>query len=127
MNTNVAKLCLLLLVLFLIWPSVAEAQTHSVALAWTVSIDDVAANCTAAASCSQTVYRAPGACSATSAFISLGSLTATQATYSDTTVPGGTWCYAVTFTLNGLESAKDSVSVSLPPAAPTAIVVTGKS
>jgi hypothetical protein len=123
MNTNLGKWIISVLTLMLVG---SMASAHSVSLAWTVSLDDVAASCTVAGSCQQTVYRAPGACSATSSFISLGVLTASQATYTDATVPGGTWCYAVSFTLNGVESAKDTITVSLLPAAPTGIAVTGK-
>jgi len=97
---------------------------HSVSLGWVISTDDTTANCTTAGTCSQTVYRAQGACAATSSFISLGSLASSQTTYIDTSVPGGMWCYAVTFTLNGVESPKVTTSVSLLPASPTGLAVT---
>jgi len=108
-----------------LFASAVRAQ-HTVNLAWTVSTDDTTANCTVAGSCSQTVYRAPGACSTTSSYISLANLTATQATFADTNVPGGVYCYLVTFTLSGTESPRtDTVTVSLQPKAPTGIKVTG--
>src|SRR6516162_8828465 len=103
----------------------SAAFPHTVNLSWTISADDIAANCTVAGSCQQTIYRAPGACSATSSFISLGVIAATQATYVDTAVPGGIWCYAVSFTLDGTESVKDSATVSLQPQAPTSLKATG--
>jgi len=36
------------------------------------------------------------------------------------------WCYAVSFTLDGIESVKDSITVSLLPQAPSNIAVTSK-
>ena len=103
----------------------SAASAHTVNLSWTISTDDTTTNCAASGACHQTVYRAPGACSTTSSFISLGSIAATQGTYADTNVPGGIWCYAVSFTLDGTESAKDSLTVSLQPQAPTSIKWTG--
>lgn len=115
---------LIALLALLMFASVAKA--HTVSLAWTISVDDTTNNCVAAGSCHQTVYRAPGACGTATAFVSLGTLTATQATYTDSTVTPGSWCYALTFTMNGVESARDTVSVSLQqPTAPTGIRVTG--
>jgi hypothetical protein len=105
--------------LLLLFAATANAQ-NTVNLAWTISVSDTSTACAAAGSCQQTIYRGAGTCSSTTTFIALATLTATQATYSDTAVPNGTYCYAVTFTLNAQESAKDAVTVSLqPPAAPT--------
>jgi hypothetical protein len=118
---NLMRLAGLLLLLFLAVP----ASAHTVNLAWTVSTDDTTLNCAASGACHQTVYRAPGACSATSSFISLGVIAAMQGTFADTNVPGGIWCYAVTFTLDGTESAKDVATVSLQPQAPTSLKATG--
>jgi len=99
----------------------AEAQ-HTVTLSWTLSIDDTTANCATPNTCSETVYRAPGACSATSAFAAIGgSQLPTVITFTDSAVVPGVYCYAVSFTQNGLESAKDSVTVTLPPAQPSGI------
>jgi len=52
-------------------------------------------------------------------------IAATQGTFVDTAVPGGIWCYAVSFTLDGTESVKDSATVSLQPQAPTSLKATG--
>ena len=114
-----------LFLLFLLF--VVPAFGHTVSLSWTVSLDDTTANCVAAGACQQTVYRAPGACSASSVFVSLGVIAASQGTYTDANVTTGTWCYAVSFTLNGVESVKDTVTVSLSqPTPPTGLAVTGK-
>ena len=110
-----------LIVLFAFLLFAPNAFAHTVGLAWTISTDDIATNCAVSGACHQTVYRAAGACSATSNFISLGVIAATQATFTDTSVPGGVWCYAVSFTLDGTESAKDPLTVSLQPAPPTGL------
>lgn len=102
-------------------PAPQTGAGHSTALSWTLSADDTTTACTATAGCLQNAYRASGACSATSSFSLLTStaLSATATTFTDTTVTPGVWCYGVTFEINGLESAKDTVSVTLQPASPT--------
>lgn len=105
--------------LLLLFVPAASAQ-HTVNLSWTLSTSDAAANCVAAGSCHQTVYRAMGTCSATSTFVSLGVIAATQATYSDTAVPNGDWCYGVSFSDAGGESDKDTTTVLLQPPRPPA-------
>lgn len=117
-----------LLALLLLSVSPAFAQ-HSAALTWTLSTDDTTAACSAAgASCSQNVYAAKGACTQTGGpiFSLLSSQSATATVYTDTTITPGTWCYAVTFVLNGSESVKDTAQVSLQPASPSALVVVAK-
>jgi len=42
------------------------------------------------------------------------------------TLTPGTWCYAVTFVLNGSESLKDTAQVSLQPAAPSSLAVVAR-
>ncbi|MBA0089151.1 MAG: hypothetical protein HRJ53_29525 [Acidobacteria bacterium Pan2503] len=112
---------LVLLVLMLLFATFAEAQ-NTVKLSWTLSTNDVSAACAAAGACQQTIYRGAGACSTTTTFSALATLSASQTTYSDTAVPNGTYCYAVTFTLLAEESAKDTATVSLqPPSAPTGL------
>ena len=113
------KKLFLLLLLFAV-----PVSAHTVNLSWTVSVDDTAANCVATAACHQTVYRAAGACSATSSFKALGTLSASQGTYADLNVLTGTYCYAVSFTLDGVESTKDTATVSLQPASPSALKMT---
>lgn len=107
----------------------AQAQgAHSAVLTWTLSTDDVTTSCTAGANCLQNVYRAPGACSPTSSFTLLTptALGATVTTFTDSTITPGSWCYGVTFEINGLESAKDTATVTLQPSAPTGITATAK-
>lgn len=122
------KFCFAVCLLF--FAPAAYAQ-HTVTLNWTLSTADITANCTAAGSCHQTVYRAAGTCSATSTFVSLAEIAATQATYADTGVPNGVWCYGVSFTEVAAappESSKDTITVSLRPAQPpppTGIKATG--
>src|SRR5271157_2218956 len=113
------------LLLFLCFAGSAQAQSHSAALTWTASTDDTTAACTATgATCSQNVYRAAGSCSQTSPVFTLLSSPASTATaYTDATLTPGTWCYAVTFVLNGSESLKDTAQVSLQPAAPSSLAV----
>jgi hypothetical protein len=102
----------------------ARGQSHNAALSWTLSTDDTSAACSATgATCSQTVYRAPGACSASSVFVSLGSPAATATTFTDTTITPGQWCYAVAFVENGNQSVKDTVTVTLQPAPPSGLAV----
>lgn len=111
--------------------AVIAAQTgggHSTALSWALSTDDTTTACVTGANCLQNVYRASGACSASSAFTLLTStgLSATSTAFTDSTITPGAWCYGVTFGINGLESAKDTVTVSLQPASPSGLVGTPK-
>jgi hypothetical protein len=70
-----------------------------------------------------TVYRAPGACGATSAFVKLG--TATARSYADSP-PTGQHCYRVTATVAGLESAPSTpISYTAAPAAPSDLKIDG--
>lgn len=94
---------------------------HTVALSWVLSTDDTTSGCTAPNTCAQTIYRALGACSTSNTFTSLASPSASSAAFTDTTVVPGTYCYAVTFTQNGLESVKDTATVILPPFAPSSL------
>lgn len=101
----------------------ARAQ-HTAVLTWTLSTDDTTANCTTAANCTQNVYRAPGACTQTNpVFTQLTSVAPTITTANDATITPGVWCYAVTFSMNGIESARSVAQVSLPPASPSGVVV----
>lgn len=102
----------------------AQTVGHSVALSWVLSTDDTTSGCAAPNTCSQTIYRSLGSCTATPTFTTIGSPTSSTATFTDTTVVPGTYCYAVTFTQNGLESAKDITTVTLPPFAPTGMAGT---
>ena len=116
-----------LFVLLLVFVAPAFAQSHSAALSWTLSTDDVAAICTTVGTtCSQAVYRAPGACSTSSVFVLISSPSATATTFTDTTITPGTYCYAVTFVENSLESTKDTITVILPPSSPSGLAVVAK-
>ena len=108
----------------------ASAQAHKATATWTLSTDDTTTVCSATGNtCSQNSYRASGACSSSSVFTLLGALSATATTFTDTTIVPGTWCYAVTFVLNGKESlvflSTDSnfATVSLQPAPQTGFAV----
>lgn len=120
-------ICALLLALGLSSTAFPQAS-HSAVLTWALSTDDVAAACTSTAGCLQNVYRASGACSATSSFtlLTTAALGPTVTTYTDATITPGVWCYGVTFEINGLESAKDTTTVSLQPAPPSGIAATAK-
>jgi len=92
-----------------------STPAHSVALTWTASTDS-----TTAAPGSYTVYRFAGACSATASFTALVSTSTTA--YTDSSVTPGTWCYQVTFTLNGASSVpSNQASAVILPAPPTAL------
>jgi hypothetical protein len=101
---------------------------HSTALTWVLSTDDTTTACTTTANCLQNVYRGSGSCSVSTSFslLTTTSLNATVTAFTDTTVTPGVWCYGVTFGINGLESTKDTVSVTLQPASPTGAAATTK-
>lgn len=122
------KRILIFLVLCLCIGSVSQAQSHSASLTWTISTDDTTTECSVSgANCSQNVYRASGSCSQTSPVFTLLSNQGPAAiAYTDATITPGTWCYAVTFSIQGTESIKATATVSLPAAPPTALVVTAK-
>lgn len=109
----------------------AVAQSHSAALTWTLSTDDTTTACAASgANCSQAVYRAPGACSASSVFTALAStLAATATSYTDSTLTPGQYCYAVTFSIGGETSVvfatgnTNFTTVTLQPKAQTGLAV----
>ena len=101
---------------------------HATALAWILSSDDTTTACTTTANCLQNVYRASGACSVSSTFslLTTTSLSSTATAFTDSTVTPGVWCYGVTFSINGLESVKDTVAVTLQPASPTGVTGSAK-
>ncbi len=105
------------LILIAILTSVALAQmTHKVTLTW---VDD-----RNPAGTTYSVYRAPGLCSGTPTFAKIGTAV-TAKTYEDTTVQPGNYCYAVTATLNGMESAQSNTALApVPSFPPTALSVT---
>jgi hypothetical protein len=108
-------------------PKVFFAQvggTHTGILTWTLSTDDTTTNCATPNLCSQNVYRAPGTC-ATAIFPTTpyGSTTGAAVTFTDNTPLFGNSCYAVTFIVNGVESALSAgAGGSLRPASPSSLV-----
>src|SRR5262245_17901717 len=88
------------------------AQTpHTVDLAWTDTANP--------AGTTYSVWRAPGACSPSSVFTRITSAL-TAKTYQDSNVPVGNYCYYVTATLSGNESAPStSTGALVNPFAPT--------
>ena len=119
---------LVLLTLFTLALAPALAQTtsgHSVTLNWAAGSDDTGFN----------VYRASGACPAsvsanplTTGFAQIASLTsATPASYEDTSVKVGTYCYFVTGTAGGAESVpSNTANPSVLPFPATGLTVTVK-
>ena len=90
--------------------------THSVTLTWTDTLNP--------AGTTYSVYRAVGLCSGTPTFSKIASAV-TVKTYQDTTVTPGNYCFAVTATANGMESAQSNTALApVPSFAPTALSVT---
>lgn len=120
------SICLLLLIL--VSPSWASAQTaHSVSLAWTASAD-AAAN----PSLSYNVYRLNGACPATapvavsgSGFTKLNTTAIATTAYSDSSIAPGTYCYFSTAVLSATESIPSNTAQAVVlPATPTSLGIT---
>jgi hypothetical protein len=106
----------LLAFLLLTVSALAAQTTHSVTLTW---VD--ASNPTGT---TYNVYRASGLCSGTPVFSKIASAVAVK-TFSDTTVTPGNYCYAVTASLSGAESAQsNTVNPAIQPFAPTGLSFT---
>lgn len=95
----------------LLLQAAASAPAHSVTLTWTPSADSDGGTVG-----SNNVYRAPGACSAAGTMAQIATAVAAP-TYKDGTVAvGESYCYEVTFVINGTESAPtNEVSVTVKP------------
>lgn len=94
----------------------SQSSAHEVDLTWTASPDP---------GTSVTVYRAPGACGTSGqTFTKLSSSAPAGGPFKDTSVTAGTWCYYVTATANGAESAPSNNAGSLVPTAPPTNLVT---
>jgi len=106
----------LLLILFAL-PLFAAAQTtHSVTLAWTDALNP--------AGTTYSVYRAVGLCSGSPTFSKIASALAVK-TFQDTTVTAGNYCYAVSATASGMESAQSNTALApVPSFAPQGLSVT---
>jgi len=119
---------LLALLLAAIATAVLAQGNHSAVLTWTPSVDDTTAACAAPSTCSQNIYRAPTSCAAVPLNLAkYASTSSSAATFTDTTPLFGNSCYAVSFVINGVESAdSNTAGVSLQPATPTGLAVTAK-
>lgn len=101
------------------------ASAHSVTLGFTKSTDD-----TGATGQGYTTWRQSGTCPAsvttTAGFTSLNSTLFTVASYTDSTVIPGNYCYIVTFTAAAATSVpSNTAGATILPAAPTNVTVTG--
>lgn len=90
--------------------------THSVTATWQDTQNP--------AGTTYSVYRAQGLCSGTPTFAKLATGVATK-TYTDSTVTPGNYCYQVTATAGGVESAPSNSSLaSVPSFSPTSLALT---
>lgn len=112
------RIGMVVLVLFCLVLSMSaqQAATHSATLTWTDNANP--------AGTTYSVYRASGLCSGTPTFSKIASAVAVK-TYQDTTVTPGNYCYAVTATSGGMESAQsNSVLAPVPSFAPSGLSIT---
>lgn len=93
---------LLLLALFAVAIAAAQSQ-HSVTLTWS--------DTTNPSGTTYNVYRAQGLCSGTPTFSKLAAAVPAK-TYLDSTVTPGNYCYEVTATANGMESAPSNTALA---------------
>ena len=97
--------------------SSAQTTTHNVTLTWTDTLNP-------ATGTTYSVYRATGLCSGTPTFSKIATAL-TAKTYSDTTVTPGPYCFAVTASFNGVESAmSNTVQPNVPAFVPTGLAYT---
>jgi hypothetical protein len=97
-----------LLLLLIAWPLAAQT-THSVTLAWVDTLNP--------SGTTYSVYRAPGLCSGSPVFAKLATAV-TVLTYLDSTVTPGSYCYQVTATAAGVESAPSPTAAAAVPSFP---------
>jgi len=91
---------------------------HSVDLTWMDTLNPMGTT--------YSVYRAPGLCSGTPTFAKIAT-GVTILTYTDPSVTIGNFCYEVTATFNGLESAPSNMSQAIIlPSPPTGLLNTAK-
>ena len=97
----------------------ASAQTHSVAMTWTASVDSTTGN-----PGTVTVLRAPGNCTGTPTFTVLTTTAPAAGPYTDNTVAPGTYCYEVEAVISGATSQPSNLlPAPVQPAAPTKFVI----
>jgi hypothetical protein len=115
---NVKKIFSILIVLLaLAGSAAAQATTHSVTLSWTDTLNP-------ATGTTYNVYRATGLCSGTPVFSKLASAIAVKS-FTDSTVTPGNYCYTVTASVAGVESAQATpVNPTVPAFPVTAISFT---
>jgi hypothetical protein len=97
----------------------AQAQSHSVSLMWTASVDTGA---------SYNIYRLSGVCpvSGTAGFTKISATPVSGTTFSDAALSAGAYCYYVTAVLSGAESLPSNLAAAvILPGAPTSLLVTG--
>lgn len=95
--------------------AMAQAAQHSVTLTW--------ADTQNPANTTYSIYRATGLCSGSPAFSKLATAVSTK-TYLDSTVTPGNYCYYVTATAQGMESAASNMALApVPSFAPTGLSV----
>lgn len=105
-----------ILVLGVSIPAVGQT-THSATLSWSDALNP-------SGSTTYSVYRAPGLCSGTPVFAKLAT-GLTVLTFKDTTVTPGNFCFAITATVGGVESAQSTpVLATVPAFSPTNVTVT---
>lgn len=98
-------------------PAAAQATTHAATLTWQDTLNP-------ATGTTYSVYRAPGLCSGSPVFAKIATAVAAK-TYVDSTVTPGNYCYAVTATVGGVESAQSTPGAAAVPAfAVTSLSVT---
>ena len=106
----------LLLALLIATAALAQTPpTHSATLTWQDTANP--------AGTTYSVYRATGLCSGTPTFAKIASAVATK-TFVDSTVLPGNYCFSVTATNNGMESAQSNTApAAVPSFAPQALSV----
>ena len=112
------KLFMFVLMVFLPVTVWAQAPQHSVDLSWVDTSNP--------AGTTYSVYRVTGLCSGAPVFNKLITGVTTK-TYTDTTVIPGNYCYQVTASFNGVESAPSNAApASVPSFPPQSLSVTVK-
>jgi hypothetical protein len=97
--------------------AISQAAQHTATLAWTDTQNP-------AGQATYSVYRATGLCSGTPTFSKLAT-GVPSLSYVDNTVTPGNYCYQVTATVGGVESAPSNASQApIPAFPPTALTVT---
>jgi hypothetical protein len=110
---------MLVLVMAFVSPITWAQQPHSVTLVWADTRNP-------AVGTTYTVYRAPGLCSGSPVYAKLATALPGK-TYEDVTVTPGNYCYAVTATVQGMESPhSNSAMAPVPAFAPAELSVTVK-